>query len=299
MKKYVLCIVGCLFFMQSMNAQHKKDFKTLKDWGNTKMLDDYYNDADSLGRYISILDNDVLLPFKIFFDSCRKHYGQSAIRDAFKYHIESNIKAINSNIEEIQRCRFYRIKKIDSGVDRETSFLYYYTNKELNDYLGSLKTLAQEMKFIFGRNKNQDSIKMNVFDNANFLNAYYNMAQSRSLLLAAMDNLERYYLLGTVDDLIKTIADTVKTTSDNLGINLKKANDTIYKIDTLLLNPYVPLIKLSKNEKIIMAGNPQDKITTATNIILLYNKKNWWHGLLAGIAGGLVAGLLTAFAHKN
>jgi len=290
MKKNILVFVimmGCI----SSNAQ---SIKTLECWRNKNLLKAFPFDLNTLSHFINRLNDSTITPLKKDFDSCRDPVFNKQLRIMVKNKIDSQyLHDIKSNDSSIRSCDFYYDTTKVSVTD--TSFLYYYTNKELNDYLSTLKAFQVESKKVLSIDGS-----MSVFNNSNFLNAYFNVSISRSLLLAAMNNLERYFLLGSVAD---TIVKTSKTMNDSLEKISKRTmsiNDSLIEVgkvtknsESLLkgnYNIYKPLKSKSRNNDVYKSG---DKISTAANTILIDNRKNWWwRSLVGGVIGGLVAGLI-------
>jgi len=278
---------------------HGVFIRNLKWWDTTGLLKNFDTDLNTLSKFIDSTNN-VLKRYKLAFDAKRSDRPNSLGNECNR-----DPQLIDKYIEGIETASFY--KKGQLSID--SSFLYYYTNKELNDYIESLNAVQREMEYLCKGGSQRAFPNLNAFSSNNFLNAYYYTSESRSLLLAAMDNLERHYSLGGVADNIARVADSIDhrsvTISETSGItkqNVDLANNTLHIVDsvgmhsdTLLSNSFKPY-KTLKNKK-QLDGSPTDKITTASNTILIDNRKNWWwRTLVGGVIGGLVAGLVVTAA---
>jgi len=284
MEKIILIFV--IFF--GVYTSQAQDIKTLEWWRSSKSLETFGKDLDTLSNLISKLNDSDITSLKKEFDTVRQPGCDSKLRKEFKTKIRGKYQDdIEENIESIRDCNFYKIKP--------SSFLYYYINKELNDYISTLEAFMVEAKELISEDHT-----MSVFNNSNFLNAYFNVSISRSLLLAAMNNLERYFLLGSVADEIKETSLSMTNSVNEISCRtmlMKDSLDTVNlstKISKALLTdsflPYKPLKSKSRNNDVYKSG---DKISTAANTILIDNRKNWWwRSLAGGVIGGLVAGLL-------
>ncbi|HYK46392.1 MAG TPA: hypothetical protein VEV83_14540 [Parafilimonas sp.] len=301
MKKILLFSVLFLILQSSygQTSGNAVFIRNLKWWDTTGLLKSFDNDLDALSKFIDSTNN-VLKRYKIQFDKKRSDSSTSLGNEC-----DRDPLLITEYIDRIHAESFY----IKGEKSTDSSFLYYYTNKELNDYVESLMAVKREMDYLCKGSSQSAFPNLNAFSSNNFLNAYYYASESRSLLLAAMDNLERHYTLGGVADNISRVADSIDlrsvTISETSGItkqNVDLANNTLHLVDsvgmhsdTLLTNSFKPYQTL-KNKK-QLDGSPTDKISTASNTILIDSRKNWWwRTLVGGVIGGLVAGLVVTAA---
>lgn len=289
--KYLCLIIGILIASAEVNAQ--SDSLSLRWWREKGLLASFPKDYDTLNTFIDSLSEETD-GFKADFDSARKK--SSFPRDTFNKRIKQYQDSIRRNICSIKKASFFSKEKGNDGL-YYTSFLFFYTNKELNDYIQSLHSLKVEMSLLFRRD---DRNKLNVFNNTNCLNAYYSMTQSRSLLLAALDNLQRYYFLGTKADLIGDSVHIVQTSQSQLSTSVSKVGDSVGSVkqiagrsDSLLASSFTPNFKLGKKGPDIIKSGGTDRISTAANAIIIHDRRTWWwRALLGGVVGGLVAGLI-------
>ena len=275
--------------------------RNLKWWYDRGLLESFDRDLDTLSRSIDRM-NETLKNYKIAFNAKRNNLANNLSREC-----NQSANEIEKNIDSIMNASFY--KKGKESAD--SSFLYYYTNKELNDYLESLEAVKREMEYLCKGRSGTEFPNLNAFSSNNFLNAYYYMSESRSLLLAAMDNLQRHYSLGGVADSIARVAHVIDSTSivisktsDTTKQNVDLANNTLHIVDsvglhsdTLLSNSFKPYKSLSAKNTQQINNASKDKISTASNTILIDNRKNWWwRTLIGGVIGGIVAGLVVSSA---
>lgn len=290
MMKYLYLLIGILIASAQVNAQ--SDSLSLRWWRDKGLLASFPKDYDTLNTFIDSLSEETD-GFKADFDSARKK--PSFPRDTFNKRIKQYQDSIRRNICSIKKASFFSKEKGNDGL--YCSFLFFYTNKELKDYLQSLDGLTLEMSLLFGRDSGN---KLNVFNNANCINAYYSMTQSRSLLLAALDNLQRYYFLGAKADLIGDSVHVVQTSQSQLSTSVNKVDGSVddvkriaNKSDSLLSTPFTPSFKLGKKGPDIIKSGGTDRISTAANAIIIHDRRTWWwRALLGGVVGGLVAGLI-------
>ena len=274
-------LAACILVVISLDA-HTQTIKNLEWWKSRQLLASFPYDIDTLYNLITS-NTDLILDLKRDFDSSKSDRSQ---RERFRVRILKDSERIQNNIDSVTKRGFY----YNATTKKDTSFLYYYIHRELNNYLATLSALSTEAKYLITGNNTMD-----VFNTSNFLNAYYNVSIGRSLLLAAMSNTERYFLIGSV-------ADSISRTSLKVDTIVSMVKDTLHKVDsvgmhsdTLLKNPFKPY-KTLKNTK-QLNSSPTDKISTASNTILIDNRKNWWwRTLVGGVIGGLVAGLVVTAA---
>jgi|GEM_PF-5818748 len=291
MRKITFVIVF-LFFVISVGAQKK--IRNLQLWSD-KQLIDYPYDQDSLYSYIDNLNLYSILPLKQAFDNCRGKDVTSNYRTILRAEIERVEDKIEKNVDSIEGSHFYYDYSSGLSNKKDSSFLFYYTNKELNDYMNTLRAFKQELPSLM--NPIPDN-SMSVFNKTNFLNAYYNVNLSRSLLLAAMNNLERYYLLGTATDSIISSSDKilkdlteVYEKATNIDSNLTITDSVVKHTDTLLSNSFLPYKMGQKSINRLKTKSSSDKISMASNAVLMDSRRNWWwRTLISGVVGGLVAG---------
>ncbi len=211
--------------------------RNLKWWQKRELLASFDNDVDTLSSSINNI-NVILKNYKTAFDDYRNN-----VTGDFKNACKNDTSDLKSCIQSIQNRSFYQ----KGLLSQDSSFLYYYTNKELNNYLESLNTINTEMEKLCRPGN------LNAFSSNNFLNAYYYMSESGSLLLAAMDNLERYYSLGSIADAINDTSISINETSNITQRNIAFISDTLHKVDsvglhsdTLLANTFTPYYKNKK-----------------------------------------------------
>jgi hypothetical protein len=190
----------------------------------------------------------------------------------------------------IQNSSMFGDKELDNEKAKSTSFLYFYLNPEINAYLNSLELLKPELSFLFSIRDTTDKT-LNVFDNSNFLIAYYHMTQCRLLLVSAISSLERYYQLGNAsEELVKRTADLLGTTKD-IRNRLDSIRTVVKETNDIIITPFKPYY----SEPAATRANTDmhDKISGAANAVLRDSRKNWWwRALVGGLVGGLITGLI-------
>jgi hypothetical protein len=263
----------------------QSSIKDLKWWRDSSDLTTFDTDFGQLSASIDLLNDDLVI-FKEGIDNFRAKRIDKNIADKKCKRIGL---AIDSNLAHLAALHFYKL-----GLDSpQKSFLFYYTKKELNDYKQALLSVSQEAAIF------EHLEQANAFSISNLLNAYYYMAESRSLLLASMNSLERYYSLGNKVDFVDSTGRTISITSndtkqrtDNIRTIAQRVDSITYRTDTILSQPFVPYKPLSKKNT-DEVNKSQDKVSAAANTILIDNRRNWWwRTLIGGVIGGLVAGLL-------
>jgi hypothetical protein len=236
------------------------------DTGHIKM---FPRDLNKLYLYIDGLRRDILIPFKTMFDSCHEAGNSQTANDSLNTFVERATLRIQLDIDSIKSDSLY----LNRANIKDTSCLYYYTNKELNDYLFSLQSIAGLMRRLFIADKK--FLILNEFNNINFLSAYYSMFESRSLLLSAMDNLDHYLAikdtLGTQTNLILKKVDTTQAALGALQQQIFDVHKIVYDLPTRLNTMEGDLRKNARKQSTI------------------------W-GIAGGLIGGLVAGLIV---HSN
>lgn len=230
---------------------------------NTEHIKVFPRDLNQLYHYIDDLRAHALVPFKNLFDSCHGKGNSQSLNQQLDYLADTTAIMIDVNIDSIMNDRLYKHVK-------DTSCLYYYTNKEMEDYLGSLRFVRSLLGNLFERNEKE--CVLNEFNNINFLSAYYSMFESRSLLLSAMDNLEHYVALkdtiGTQTDLIISGVDSVQKAEALAQANLRIIQKGVY-------SELPAQLHLMQND---IKANSRKQSTI-------------W-GIAGGLIGGLVAGLI-------
>ncbi len=282
MKRVLLALGIAAMLFISLTA-HAQSNLTLKDWKNSGKLADFPGDVKFLDSAMTGLTGYLNI-LKEKFDMCRKNGSAIAARRILKDTVSLVKTRLENNINKIKKHNFYGQNRNVAG----TSFLYAYAGKELEEYLKSLESLSQESRLLFNLNKTTD-LNLNVFDNANFLNAYYNMTQSRSALFAAIGDLERYYQLGGVSGTIADTTTETKKITGRIDTSTKNIDTSTKNMSSLLTTPFVPYFKV--NDALDLKN--EDKISSSANAILKDSRRNWWwRTLIGGLLGGITAGII-------
>ncbi|HEX9504176.1 MAG TPA: hypothetical protein VF974_07745 [Patescibacteria group bacterium] len=223
-------------------------------------------DIKTMYGYIETLNTTALLPLDSFFRNWQNQPSSpKAITELKKSAARADtlIKIYN---DKLNKNPFYLGNFTGCPVEEntsDTSYFYYFTHTELDDYKYSLTSISEELRYM-----SQATEGIDVFYAGGFLNAYYYMCQSRSVLMATMDNLIHYE--RAVDD-----AKHISRTTD-----LLPGEFTITRTD---IGQQTAAVTKQVNEGVMQAREA----------ILQDRRKNWWwQTLIGGVAGGLIAGLI-------
>jgi hypothetical protein len=232
---------------------------------DTVHLKVFPRDLYQLYHYIDDLRTNALIPFKILFDSCHEKGNSQSLNQRLEYLADTTAIMIEQNIYSIKHDTLY-----PRDANKDMSCLYFYTNKELEDYLAGLRFVQSLLGNLFDRGGKE--CVLNEFNNINLLSAYYSMFESRSLLLSAMDNLDHYIALkdtlGTQTNMIALGIDSAHRAEQRAETHLTKIQDKVYKDLPMQLN------------------------SMQTDIKENARKQSAIWGVIGGLIGGVVAGLI-------
>jgi hypothetical protein len=224
----------------------------------------FHDDVRQMYVYIETLNKNTLLPLDSMFRKCDSNRTNGTFAGNLYGFIRNAIDSIKRYDTLVTQSDFYKGRR-DCHRVPDTSYLYYYTRTEMDDYIYSLRTLILEMKGLLP----DDKSLLNTFHNANFLSAYYYMCQSRSMLMATMDNLAHYCDVNGV-------AQIVRKRTDELPVEFARTKGELDR----------------QREDLERQKEDLGRMEQGLNNIWKDRKNWWWRTLIGGCAGGLVAGLI-------